>query len=119
MEELIVRFPHLSEAIYDFIDNQSLSNCVEVDRYWQNYLRKQKFFEIRIIKATVEQFHKMGETWNKIFKGASTETIFALGNAVQVFYLQKNRGTLDFHEKKSRELYRLYPHFMQLLKGDI
>ena len=96
MEELIVRFPHLSEAIYDFIDNQSLSNCVKVDRYWQNYLRNQKFFEIRIIKATVKQFHNMGETWNKIFKSASTEIIFAFGNAVQFFY-QKN-SNLDYHE---------------------
>ena len=96
MEELIVRFPHLSEAIYDFIDNQSLSNCVEVDRYWQIYLRKQKFFEIRIIKATVKQFHKIGETWNKIFKGASTETILALRDSVKVFY-QKN-SNLTYHE---------------------
>ena len=98
MEELIARFPHLSETIYDFIDNQSLSNCVEVDRYWQNYLRKQKFFEIKIIKSTVKQFHKIGETWNKLFKSASTETIFALGNAVQVFYQRdKLQKDSDLH----------------------
>ena len=40
MEELIVRFPHLSEAIYDFIDNESVSNCVEDDS--KKYLHTKK-----------------------------------------------------------------------------
>ena len=57
------------------------------------YLRKQKFFQVRIIEATVEQYHEIGETWNDIFETASGVTMNALGIAVQKFYEKKGKLT--------------------------
>ena len=89
MDQIIARFPHLSEKIYSSLDNESLSKCKEVSRFWRIYLRKQKFFQVRIIKTTVEQYHEIGETWNNVFETASGITINALGIAVQKFYKKK------------------------------
>ena len=42
----------------------------------------------RIIKATVEKFHVIGESWIEVFNSASTETLLALGGAVDQFYIR-------------------------------
>ena len=51
MEEAFLRFPHLSERIFDSVDNKSLSNCKGVSKSWYDYLDAQKFLETRIIKS--------------------------------------------------------------------
>ena len=89
MDQIITRFPHLSEKIYSSLDNESLSKCEEVSRFWRIYLRKQKFFRIRTVMAMVEQFYEIGETWDSVFETGSSVTIMALGVAVQTFY-EKN-----------------------------
>ena len=53
MEETFLRFPHLSEAIFDSLDNKSLAACKEVSESWYVYLGAQKFLETRIIKANI------------------------------------------------------------------
>jgi hypothetical protein len=88
MEELCIRFSHLSEKIFDSLDNESLINCKDTSRFWFNYLNGQKFVEIRIIRATVEKFHLIGESWVEIFNSALTETLLALGVAVDQFYIR-------------------------------
>ena len=93
MDQIITRFPHLSEKIYSSLDNESLSKCEEVSRFWRIYLRKQKFFQVRIIKTTVERYHEIGETWNNVFETASGITINALGIAVQKFYKKNDELT--------------------------
>ena len=87
MEVTILRFSHLSEGIFNLLDNQNLLKCKKINKSWQDYLDKQKFFEIRKIKAFVEQFHTVGEVWGKVFETASTKTIMDLGLAVRQFYV--------------------------------
>jgi len=96
MEELCIRFSHLSEKIFDLLDNETMINCKEASRFWFDYLDGQKLVQIRIIKATVGQFHSIGKSWNKVFKSAFTETIMTLGVAINQFY---NRDlSLEYHE---------------------
>ena len=59
METLNLRFPHLSEMIFDHLDNQSLSNCKNVRKTWSIYIGEQKFYGIRNIKEAVKNFHKL------------------------------------------------------------
>ena len=59
MEETFLRFPHLSEAIFDSLDNKSLASCKEVSESWYVYLGAQKFLETRIIKANIKHVEKM------------------------------------------------------------
>ena len=86
METLFQRFSHLSEEVFDSVDNQSLAKCQEVSLPWYEFLRKQKFRQIRIIKSIIEQFHEVGDTWKKVFKSATTQNIMDLGLAVDLFY---------------------------------
>ena len=96
MEELCIRFSHLSEKIFDSLDNDSIIKCKEASRFWLNFLDGQKLVQIRAIKATVGQFHSTGESWNKVFNSASTETILTLGASVNKLY-SRDLG-LIYHE---------------------
>ena len=57
MEEIILRFPHLSEQISICLDNQSLAKSREISKTWNRLLEEQKFFQIRIIKTIIERLH--------------------------------------------------------------
>ena len=97
MEDLCLKFPHLSEQIFDSLDNESIVKSREARRSWRLYLNdNEKFIQIRIIKATVGHFHQVGEAWERAFATANAKTIHDLGAAVHLFY-QKNNG-LTYYE---------------------
>jgi hypothetical protein len=59
MEEAFLRFPHLSEDIFNALDNKSLASCKEVSKVWYNYLHDQKFVRerrVRVIQEMIEKF---------------------------------------------------------------
>jgi hypothetical protein len=89
MEEILSRFSHLSEEIFNLLDNNSLRKSRKVDRYWNVYIAEQKFYSIRIIKTTLENFQEVGPEWNKLFIKSTTKTITDLQKAVQLFYLDQ------------------------------
>ena len=80
-----MRFPHLSEMIFDHLDNQSLANCKVVGKIWRIYIEEQKFYGIRIIKQTVKKFHKLSKSWFEVFKKGNTGTIMELRNCFDQF----------------------------------
>ena len=96
MEELFLRFSHLSEQIFCNLTNETLIKLKEVSRPWNEYMADQKFLEIRIIEATVQDFHKLDNVWKKVFKTLSKETSSDLRRAVCQFYV-KNQD-LNFYE---------------------
>ena len=109
MEELCIRFSHLSEKIFDSLDNDSITKCKEASRFWFNYLDGKKLVQIRIIKAKVEQFHSIGDSWNKAFNSATTETIMILGTVVNQFYKR------DMGFKYLFEIPHILSYFQQYL----
>ena len=59
MEEVILRFPHLSEDIFNTLDNKTFVICKEVSEVWYNYLDDKKFVQERrvgIIKKMIKKF---------------------------------------------------------------
>ena len=86
MEDITLRFSHLSEKIFKSLDNKNLVKCMEVSRMWCSHLKVQKFVQIRTVKAIVRQFDDVEETWNDVFMNNSTEIIIELQLAVQEFY---------------------------------
>ena len=66
MEDLFLRFDHISNKIFNNLDNQSLVTCRLVNKTWLSYLEDSKLLWIRIIqKCTGNQsmgcnlfFHK-------------------------------------------------------------
>ena len=96
IDNLMLRFPHLSVMIFDCLDNQSLTNCKLASKYLNTYLSEQKFHQIRIIKETMKKFQELRQPWINVFKKANTETIMKLGLAVSHFYTQKGVKYLNY-----------------------
>ena len=42
MEDVIFRFPHLAEKIFDSLENKSLTICREVSTSWNDFVSKKK-----------------------------------------------------------------------------
>ena len=89
MEELCVRFSHLSAAIFNGLDNKSLVKCKEVSEIWCDYISEEKFYLIRIIRSTVAKFHNVGKDWENVFKKGTTNTINELRHSWNSF-IRKN-----------------------------
>ena len=53
MEEQFVRFPYISEQIFDQLDDQNLVKCRRISKSWCNYLDNQKVLYIQIIKQSI------------------------------------------------------------------
>ena len=62
MEEVFLRFPHLSESIFGSLKSEFLAKSKEVCRSWYDYLDDQKFLQIRAdkVKLIVETVEKFG-----------------------------------------------------------
>ena len=71
-EDFFVKFPHLTEKIFDNLGNKSLAECREVSRAWQSYLDEQKILQVRIIRSIVGKNHKVDENWEKILSLSNT-----------------------------------------------
>ena len=50
MEEILRRFPHIGEQIFEELDNKSLAKCRQADRSWKTFIDDQKFPWIRKIR---------------------------------------------------------------------
>ena len=59
MTEVFLRFPHLSEDIFNALDNKTFVICKEVSEVWYNYFDDQKFVRerrVRMIKKMIKKF---------------------------------------------------------------
>jgi hypothetical protein len=59
MTEVFLQFPHLSEDIFNVLDNKTFVICKEVSEVWYNYLDDQKFVQerrVRMIKKMIKKF---------------------------------------------------------------
>ena len=109
MEQLFSRFSHLSEAICDQLDDESLGKFKEVNQEWNLYLTEQKLYEVRIIKATIAKsgLSQIGDGWKEVLKESSKETLLNLKHAVQEFYEEFKNGGFEFPEGITQRFYCL------------
>ena len=98
MEQVFLRFPHLSEAICGQLNNESLAKWQIVSRPWNMYLNEQKLFEVRFIEAAIAKCHKtIAGSWKELFKTVSKETLVKLKHVVQKWYV----NVTDYEESIS------------------
>ena len=50
MEEVLLRFGHLGKQIFNNLDIQSLNNCSEVSRSWEEFIHREKISSFQKIK---------------------------------------------------------------------
>ena len=108
MENVTLKFPHLSEMIFDHLENQSLANCDVVSKIWSIYIGEQKFYGIRIIKETVKKYHKLSKPWFEVFKKGSTKNIMDLRNCFAQFEERRRKLQLDRVLRLNREVTPLH-----------
>ena len=48
MEEILLRFLHLGDSIFESLDNKSLVNCKKVSRLWNNFNKDKEWIRILI-----------------------------------------------------------------------
>ena len=62
IEQVFLRFPHLSENIFGQLNSEFLAKSKEVSRSWYDYLDGQKFLENRAdkVKEVMETIRKLG-----------------------------------------------------------
>ena len=120
MEILTMRFPHLSEMIFDHLDNQSLANCNIVSKTWSIYIREQKFYAIRIIKKSVlNVLNKLSKPWFEVFKKANTDNLMELKKCVDQFLTKQcfNEGCSPLHIAAGVGNIMLYESIHKLAKN--
>ena len=84
MEELFLRFSHLSENIFDQLDDVSFAKCRSVSKNWKVNIDKGKTHHVRKIMITVKKCHVDDkDSWKRVLFKASTYTIIALSEAVK------------------------------------
>ena len=101
-ENFCLRFPELTESIFDSLDSQSLIRCKEVNRPWNNFLTAPKFLLIRKIFKKFENHHrrswKTTEIWKYFTKNLQTSDILQLELACSNFCLENSENYgLDSH----------------------
>ena len=82
MEILCQRFPLVAQKIMSYVDNNTLINFKEAGRNNVEYLRKERFYWIRIIQRYSCLFGELQEVWNKVISRTPIEIIKELAVAV-------------------------------------
>ena len=61
MEEIVLRFPHLGQQIFESLEPASLRSSLVVSKSWQGFINNQKFPWIRMIcdKKTQKGLYKL------------------------------------------------------------
>ena len=82
MEEMLWRFPHIGQEIYQQLNDQSLSECREISQSWQNFINNEKFYKKRI-KEMIEKHTKAynDESVHYYCGGSTKETLTPLHSA--------------------------------------
>ena len=92
MEEIISRFPHLAEKIFEELDNYNFIQCKVIGPSWKNFIEESKFSYIRLIK-TVTNCSKKEVA--KTFPKANLEETIRLASDVTKVYNELLKVNVD------------------------
>ena len=76
MEEVLLRFPHIGEQIFEELGDQNLIQCLSVSRKWRNLLEDCKFLWIRMIPGTSTPVNRFNYSKSKrILKKSNSQYV--------------------------------------------
>ena len=70
MEEVLARFPHLGDKIFQNLNSHSLIRCKEVNRNWENFIKFEKSCYLHIIQWYTNYPKSLIKKINEKFGGA-------------------------------------------------
>ena len=83
MENILLRFPHLGQQIYESLKTKQLRKCKRVGRSWKTFINDQKFTWIRIIQKFCKD---SGESLEKILKQSDLTSVRKMATIARKFY---------------------------------
>lgn len=88
MEELCLRFCHISGAIFEKVDNKSLNECRKINSSFCASIDNQKFKWIRIIAKCIGKIEdsQTCESWKKFLHKVPTKIVKDLSRVVHKFF---------------------------------
>ena len=72
LDEMMLRFPHLVQDVFEELDNKNLANCRNLSRSCCNFIANEKFYWVRKIQNCV-RMTKFQQQWNKILENIPTQ----------------------------------------------
>ena len=85
-DEIFSRFPHLSQAIFNELDNNCLTDCRKVSRTWKNVIDHEKIHWLRRIQNYRGAFEPFLRQWNQVIRRTPIQEIKELCLAVEHFF---------------------------------
>ena len=86
MDNVLLRFPHLGESIFEQLDNESLAKSREVCDFWRIFINDQKLPWIRMIKSYI----KVLDPWQELIKISRVETLQEMACTVHKYYIEND-----------------------------
>ena len=115
MENIFLRFPHLSEMIFDKLDVQGIKYCREVNHSWRRYLDTEyKRHQIRLLKRTIRKFTQLDKSLIEFLDNANSENIKRLGISMDHF---SEKEQLDWTSEQIAFFLKNTIRFPDFLKG--
>ena len=105
MEELLLRFPHLGQNIFESLTNQDLAQSREISQNWKLFLDVEKFFAIRRIKAF---FIKLPISLEKGLKQSTFDQVKEMASTIQKFQEMWNSDMSPLHDAVAMENYTIF-----------
>ena len=101
MEELLLRFGHLGEDIFDSLDDKTLIDCSKVGKTWNSFIKDMKIFWVRIIKKHAKTSNKNHtdsiQKWTNLFKKINMEDVRKFARKCDNDYCFSYTGKTVFH----------------------
>ena len=91
MEEVVQRFPHLAQNIFEKLDNQTVSNCRQISRNCNALINDQKFYWIRITENCLRDPEK---SFIKILMQNNIPTVRKIALAAREYVYEDTLNTL-------------------------
>ena len=100
MENLSMKYPHLSESIFNKIDNLTLNICRRMSTIWCGFIDEQRSTWIRTLQKHVKNFEESPETWKKVVQNTPFEIIKQLAltgkSLIEALILLSTNPQYDF-----------------------
>ena len=85
LDEMMLRFPHIVQDIFEELDNKSLKKCRIVSRTCCGFIDNQKFYWIRKIQNCVDM-KKFQQQWHQVLKCTPTEDVKEMFEGLNIFW---------------------------------
>ena len=113
IDDMILRFPTIVEAILKEVDNQSIAKCRNVSPLWCDFIDDQKLPWIRKIQKFRRKTEKFDLQWRKAFKYAPIKMVKEVSVAVWCNYESARNKKKEGKKRKDTRKWTLLHIFAE------